>query len=282
MTIETFNTLDRDSAAKELFSCCGSDTWVNAVMEAFPFASAKALVDRAISVWYDDCRQSDWLQAFGHHPEIGDIKSLEQKFAGNEQAGIKSASPATIEALAAANQAYKTKFGFIFIVCATGKPADEMLQLLQERLKHTAAEEEAIAMGEQMKITLIRFKKLFEATDWSFLPVSQLTTHVLDTSLGKPGQSICIRLLATVAGSWQAIAIGQTNSDGRIADLLPPAKLLPPGEYKLCFDTAAYFATQGVKSFYPEVTIQFRVFDDSHYHVPLLLNPFGYSTYRGS
>jgi hydroxyisourate hydrolase len=85
-----------------------------------------------------------------------------------------------------------------------------------------------------------------------------------------------------VNGIWQTIAQGVTNIDGRIADLLPSQTLLASGNYKLVFDTGSYFASQKIKGFYPEVEIQFIVFDDTHYHVPLLINPFGYSTYRGS
>jgi hydroxyisourate hydrolase len=114
------------------------------------------------------------------------------------------------------------------------------------------------------------------------LKPGQLTTHVLDTAIGKPGKDISIRLQIPVNGVWQTVAQGITNNDGRIADLLPAQKSLAHGNYKLVFDTGNYFSAQKIKGFYPEVEIQFIVFDDTHYHVPLLINPFGYSTYRGS
>ena len=85
-----------------------------------------------------------------------------------------------------------------------------------------------------------------------------------------------------MSGNWQTIAQGVTNKDGRIPDLLPPNRNLAIGNYKMVFETVNYFESIAVKGFYPEVEIQFTVFDDSHYHVPLLINPFGYSTYRGS
>ena len=112
--------------------------------------------------------------------------------------------------------------------------------------------------------------------------MSQLTTHILDTTLGKPAQGVNIRLEQSSGEKWLAIASGTTNSDGRISDLLPKEKILDAGVYRLIFDTAAYFKSQHIKSFYPSVSIEFEVSDASHYHVPLLLNPFGYSTYRGS
>jgi 5-hydroxyisourate hydrolase len=112
--------------------------------------------------------------------------------------------------------------------------------------------------------------------------MSQLTTHILDTSLGKPAAGIAVQLEQFALNKWQRIAAGKTNSDGRISDLLPNEMILPVGVYRLIFETATYFSNQKLKAFYPSVTIEFEISDATHYHVPLLLNPFGYSTYRGS
>ncbi|WP_309641314.1 2-oxo-4-hydroxy-4-carboxy-5-ureidoimidazoline decarboxylase [Flavobacterium sp.] len=282
MTLTAFNTLDKETAKQHLFACCGSTKWADAMMQHFPFATEKQLVDWSASIWYDACGESDWLESFTHHPKIGDVKSLTEKFAGKEQAGVAVATAETIDALAKANADYESKFGLIFIVCATGKSANEMLRLLLDRLQNTAAEERNIAMGEQQKITIIRFKKLLTEADFEFLKVSQITTHVLDTAVGLPGKDISIRLQSKQNGIWQTIAQGITNSDGRIPDLLPQEKNLKPDIYKMVFDTGNYYQQQNLKTFYPEVEIQFSTFDESHYHVPLLVNPFGYSTYRGS
>lgn len=282
MTTQEFNKLGKEEAHKQLMSCCGSDNWVSSLMKKVPFANETELVDAATDIWYTQCNKKDWLESFTHHPEIGDVKSLAEKFAGKEQAGVAAASKETIEALAKANGDYKKKFGFIFIVCATGKTADEMLCLLQNRLKNTIDEEINIAMGEQHKITLLRFQKLFTNANFQFLTMSQLTTHVLDTSVGRPGKDIAVKLLQQTGDGWQGIAQGITNVDGRITDLLPAGKLLSRGNYKLVFQTGDYFAANKLKGFYPEVEIQFTIEDGSHYHVPLLINPFGYSTYRGS
>ena len=280
MTLSDFNNLDKDIAAKKLFSCCGSQKWVSLVMKKFPFESQGALVEQATTIWYNECNKEDWLESFTHHPKIGDKKSLTEKFAGKEQAGVITATKETIEALANANNDYESKFDFIFIVCATGKPAEEMLRLLNDRLKNDLDSELQIAMNEQHKITLIRFKKLFE--DFQFLKMSQVTTHVLDTSAGKPGKSISVRLMQNVNNEWKSIAQGITNADGRVTDLLPAGKNLSAGNYKIVFETGTYYTAQNIKTFYPAVEIQFTIFDDSHYHVPLLISPFGYSTYRGS
>ncbi|MEO7522528.1 MAG: 2-oxo-4-hydroxy-4-carboxy-5-ureidoimidazoline decarboxylase [Ferruginibacter sp.] len=289
MTLASFNKLDEKEAGKKLFTCCSSEKWLKTVMEKFPFDGETSLITAAEDSWYNACNESDWRESFTHHPKIGDTKSLAEKFAatkdlaGNEQAGVNAASPGVLEELANANSKYESKFGFIFIVCATGRTADEMLRLLLDRITNTREEELHIAMGEQHKITVLRLKKLITEGGWQSLKVSQLTTHVLDTSVGKPGENITIRLKKpAINGGWQTMAQGITNADGRIADLLPAGKNLKPGNYKMVFETGYYFLKNNVKGFYPEVEIQFTVFDDAHYHVPLLINPFGYSTYRGS
>ena len=112
--------------------------------------------------------------------------------------------------------------------------------------------------------------------------MSQITTHVLDTARGVPAQGITIKLHQNINQDWQEIGVGVTNNDGRVNDLIIDDTRLSPGSYKLTFELAAYFKAHGMKVFYPEATIVFQVSDDSHYHIPLLLNPFGYSTYRGS
>ena len=162
MNLAHFNSVVPADLKTHLSSFCGASRWVDAMAAHVPFASEKDLVEWAGQIWYDTCGEANWLEAFTHHPKIGDVESLSKKFAatqhlaGAEQAGVQEASREVIEALAAANQAYEARFGFIFIVCATGKPALEMLRLLEDRLKNSRDEELLIAMGEQHKITLIR------------------------------------------------------------------------------------------------------------------------------
>lgn len=112
--------------------------------------------------------------------------------------------------------------------------------------------------------------------------MSHLTTHILNTTSGQPAQEVSVQLYHQEGGSWQDLASGTTNADGRIPALLEKDILLEPGIYKLKFEIGSYFLKQGVESFYPFIEIIFYIKDTSHYHVPLLLNPFGYSTYRGS
>ncbi len=113
--------------------------------------------------------------------------------------------------------------------------------------------------------------------------MSHLTTHVLDTATGKPAAGIEVKLKVLVGGkSWTPIASGVTNNDGRIPNLLPDERVLEPSVYKLVFETQEYFERLGSTTFYPFVPVIFEITDQSHYHVPLLLSPYGYSTYRGS
>src|SRR5437870_4587488 len=113
--------------------------------------------------------------------------------------------------------------------------------------------------------------------------MSAITTHVLDTSRGRPADGVPATLEIEAAGGWKLMGKGTTNSEGRITDLVPSETKLSAGIYRLIFDTAKYFANHQIKGFYPQVTIVFRIEDPvQHYHVPLLLSPFGYSTYRGS
>ncbi|HMO61771.1 MAG TPA: 2-oxo-4-hydroxy-4-carboxy-5-ureidoimidazoline decarboxylase [Ferruginibacter sp.] len=165
MTLHELNILPKAQLKEELFKCCGSTTWVEKMLPFFPADDMVELLNDAEDQWYA-CSEADWLEAFTHHPKIGDIESLKKKFAstaqwaGNEQGAVNAASEQTLQALAKGNEDYEKKFGFIFIVCATGKSADEMLALLNARLPNSRAEEINNAMEEQNKITLLRLQKL--------------------------------------------------------------------------------------------------------------------------
>lgn len=113
--------------------------------------------------------------------------------------------------------------------------------------------------------------------------ISPITTHVLDTALGRPAAGIAVELEThNETAQWDCIATGETDDDGRIMDLLAPGSL-QTGRYRLTFATGDYFRQHAIEGFYPVVQIEFEIREsDQHYHVPLLLSPFGYSTYRGS
>ncbi|RZL16733.1 MAG: 2-oxo-4-hydroxy-4-carboxy-5-ureidoimidazoline decarboxylase [Hymenobacter sp.] len=165
MTLPDLNALAPAARAEALTTCCGAAAWVATLNAQFPFASPAALYEAADRTWHN-LAETAWREAFTHHPKIGDVNALKEKFASTaawaagEQGAVRQAEPETLEALAAGNNAYEQKFGYIFIVCATGKSAAEMLALLQARLPHEPIQEIHIAMSEQAKITRLRLEKL--------------------------------------------------------------------------------------------------------------------------
>ena len=167
MTLHEFNILPKEQLIAELTKCCGSSAWVNKMLPFIPADDMVELLEDAEEQWWK-CSEDDWKEAFTHHPKIGDVGSLAKKFASTaewasgEQSAVNSATKETIEALAEANRLYEEKFGYIFIVCATGKSANEMLDILRERLSNSPEEEIKIAADEQNKITKLRIEKLLE------------------------------------------------------------------------------------------------------------------------
>jgi len=165
MTLEALNNLPEAEALTVFRDCCAADAWAQPMVDSRPYASAEALHGTARALW-PNLHETDWLAAFEAHPKIGDIKSLKAKYASTEamasgeQSGARVAPDAVLQRLKDGNDAYLKKFGFIFIVCATGKSAEQMLQLLEQRLPNTREEEIRIAAAEQAKITHIRLDKL--------------------------------------------------------------------------------------------------------------------------
>lgn len=160
------DALGPEQARLALERCCGSTRWVEAMLARRPYGSAERL-ESAVAACFLALTADDYLEAFSHHPRIGEeLASLRERYrstatwASAEQAGVRGASEATLRALAAANRSYEARFGFPFIVCATGKSADEMLSLLSARMAHELAEEREVAAAEQRKITQLRLEKL--------------------------------------------------------------------------------------------------------------------------
>jgi hydroxyisourate hydrolase len=282
MQLDAFNALDAEAASAELRRCCGSTRWVESMTRARPFPNADAMADIADAVWLS-LGSADWLEAFAAHPRIGETKALEPGGLGweeQEQSSTRSASEKVKERLAARNRQYEARFGYIFIVCATGKTAEQMLALVEDRLQNDSQEELRIAVEEQRQITRLRIGKLLEPD--SHGPF-MITTHVLDTARGGPAVGVTVILELRQASEWSPIGRGTTDENGRVASLTDDRELIP-GTYRLTFDTGTYHREQGISvPFFPEAKITFNVRDiDEDYHVPLLLSPFGYTTYRGA
>lgn len=168
MTLDELNKLSPHALKEQLKKCCGAHNWVEQLALYQPFLDRISLYALAREIWFDRCKKEDWLEAFKHHPKIGDIESLAKKYANTkaisakEQSGVQGASIQTLQALAKGNQEYEEKYGYIFIVCATGKSAQEMLDLLLTRLHNSPAQEIEIAIQEQFKITTLRLEQLLE------------------------------------------------------------------------------------------------------------------------
>jgi OHCU decarboxylase len=158
------NGLTQEQARAALFHCCGSTVFADTVNAGRPFSDEGAL-KAAVELGFTRMQRADWLEAFTHHPQIGDVDSIRKKFAAtahlasNEQSGVAGASEQVFQDLAVYNRKYLDKFGFIFIICATGKSADFMLQELKRRYDNQAETELHNAAGEQKKITWLRLAK---------------------------------------------------------------------------------------------------------------------------
>ncbi|REK10945.1 MAG: 2-oxo-4-hydroxy-4-carboxy-5-ureidoimidazoline decarboxylase [Planctomycetota bacterium] len=162
---ERINALNAAEATTAMTNCCAAQKWIEAMMACRPFDDDEHVLARAEAIW----RQLDgdaWREAFAAHPKIGDLDSLRARFAdtrawaGDEQAGVTGADEEVLRQLARLNGEYENRFGHIFIVCATGKSAAEMLAILQSRIDNAPDKELRIAAEEQLKITLIRLRKL--------------------------------------------------------------------------------------------------------------------------
>ena len=164
MRLGDLNSLDDETAMRAFLRCCGSSRWARQMTAARPFAGAEAVAGAANAVW-SGLDRADWLEAFAAHPKIGETRpggSGVADWSQEEQAGVAGAAAQSLRRLTEANRDYAARFGYIFIVCATGRTAGEMLTLLEDRLRHDAGEELPVAAEEQRKITQLRLGKLLE------------------------------------------------------------------------------------------------------------------------
>ena len=167
--LEKLNSASAEKAEAMLTNCCGSQKWARQMTAARPFSTVENLLETAAETWRN-LDAEDWLEAFACHPRIGEKKAAAKQarqsaeWSHGEQSGAANADEIIINSLDKANRLYDEKFGYTFIVCATGKTAAEMLALCEARLKNEAADEISIAAAEQNKITEIRLKKLLELT----------------------------------------------------------------------------------------------------------------------
>ena len=163
--LNRINLLPSSDAESELLRCCGSRQWARQMVDERPFTGLDQMLETADRIWWS-LGPEDWLEAFRSHPKIGEKKVAQpvskesRAWSEQEQSRVENSAPDTIKALRELNRAYAEKFGYIFIVCATGKSSEEMLGILRARCENPASLELSVAAAEQAKITQLRLKKL--------------------------------------------------------------------------------------------------------------------------
>ncbi|KAI9181205.1 hypothetical protein LWI28_012496 [Acer negundo] len=328
---------------KELLACCGSTQFAKEMASASPFPCLDQAVSAARHIWFNLVDVNGWLQAFSAHPQIGQSPSSHPKtdptFAqwskGEQSTALATATDSTLQELSDWNARYRNKFGFLFLICASGRTSAEILAELKKRYPNRPIVEFEIAAQEQMKVTELRLEKLFSAKPKAALTgykhpavvakkveedrvsiitghltagcedptrkTSQIptrsrppiTTHVLDVSRGSPAAGVEVRLEMwkgmhprplfgeTDTSGWVSLGSSATDKDGRSGQLMSIVEDLNPGFYRISFNTGKYCPA----GFFPYVSIVFEIRESQnqeHFHVPLLLSPFSFSTYRGS
>ncbi|MBV2355704.1 2-oxo-4-hydroxy-4-carboxy-5-ureidoimidazoline decarboxylase [Streptomyces sp. J2-1] len=320
-------------ARAALHEVCASTEWVRRLLAARPYATAEDLC-AAGETATAALTTADLREAMAGHPPIGRPRPGDPDSA-REQRGMAGASAELKAEMLELNLAYQERFGHVFLICATGLSAERMRDAVRERLGNPPDREWDTVRTELGRINRIRLARLAALPEEDARPMSttrtaSVSTHILDTSVGRPARGVAVRIAARAGrdADWRDLGGSATDTDGRCRDLPAP----PEGttHVRLDFAVEAYFeqdqaqdrrqggkrdAPQGGKqdhpqgqepdhpqgrtqaddaqqdapanrdtgpAFFPEVAITFAVAAGEHYHVPLLLNPFGYSVYRGS
>ncbi|KAK4752383.1 hypothetical protein SAY87_021181 [Trapa incisa] len=329
---------------KDLFACCGSAKFARKMASAGPFRSYADAVSAARDIWFNQVDVNAWLEAFSAHPAIGQTASPAQSknntsaqwSKGEQSTALATASGSILQELSEWNVLYRQKFGFVFLICASGRTSSEILVELKNRYQNRPIVEFQVAAEEQMKITELRLAKLLSGKDHASSasddtnmigvakkseegrvsiisghltaglksPPSEalqrttrsrppITTHVLDVSQGHPGRGIEVHLekwrqdrprpafYGLNTSGWDTLGSSITDKDGRSGPLMNTVDAVEPGLYRISFNTGKYCPG----GFFPSVSIVFEIRETQrleHFHVPLLLSPFSFSTYRGS
>jgi 2-oxo-4-hydroxy-4-carboxy-5-ureidoimidazoline decarboxylase len=258
---------------------------------ARPFAGVNALF-AAMKTAVEHAPQELRLALIKSHPDLADKT---QRAAGltaestSEQnsVGLDRLSDAEYEAFERVNNAYRSKFGFPYIVCVRRHTKDSILSNFEQRLPNDAATETSTSIAEICRIAALRLDQLVISSDR--LPVhGRLSTHVLDNNSGKPAEGIAVELVERSAlGASRVLTRAVTNSDGRTDQPLIGGRPVPIGRYELIFSVGSYFKERNVPvsdpPFLDDIALRFAVSDpEGHLHVPLLVTPWSYATYRGS
>ena len=290
--LSDLNIASKDDFVAALANIFEHSPWVAGGVAAMrPFAGVAALYAAMISA-VEGAPDEARLKLIKAHP---DLANKTQRAAGltaessaeQDGVGLDRLSDAEYEAFERANNAYRTKFGFPYIVCVRRHTRDSILRDFGRRLLNDSSAEMRRSIEEIGRIAALRLDQLVASEDR--LPVhGRLSTHVLDTHSGKPAAGIAVQLTElSELGEARVVARAITNSDGRTDQPLIGGRPVPIGRYELTFHVGAYFADRGVSlsdpPFLDRIPLQFAVSDpEGHLHVPLLVTPWSYATYRGS
>lgn len=256
-----------------------------------PFAGVRQLFGAMRKV-VDEAAPGRRLALIKAHPDLadktkrGDLLTAESN-AEQHSVGLDRLSEAEYAAFDRVNNAYRDKFGFPYIVCVRRHTKDSILRDFERRLPADAATEVATSIAEICRIAALRVDQLVDGAD-RLQVHGRLSTHVLDTHGGRPADAIAVELVElSDLGESRVVARATTNSDGRTDHPLIGARPVPIGRYELTFKLGGYFAARGVPMsdppFLDQIPLRFAVSDpEGHLHVPLLVTPWSYATYRGS
>lgn len=290
--LSDLNIASKDNFVAALANIFEHSPWVaDGVAAMRPFSGVAALyaaMTSAVEGASDEVR----LKLIKVHP---DLANKTQRAAGltaestaeQDGVGLDRLSDSEYEAFERANNAYRTKFGFPYIVCVRRHTRDSVLRDFGRRLLNDASAEMRRSIEEICRIAALRLDQLVASEDKLHVH-GRLSTHVLDTHSGKPAAGIAVQLTElSELGETRVVARAVTNSDGRTDQPLIGGRPVPIGRYELTFQVGAYFADRGVPQsdppFLDRIPLQFAVSDpEGHLHVPLLVTPWSYATYRGS
>jgi 2-oxo-4-hydroxy-4-carboxy-5-ureidoimidazoline decarboxylase len=292
VSLESLNATDAASFVAALGDIYEHAPWVaQTVSGQRPFGSLAALHEAMMSA-VRSAPPDQRLTLIKGHPDLAGKAAragamTSESTAEQASAGLDRLSEAEFAQFHRLNSAYREKFGIPFIVCVRRHSRDSILQQFERRVQNGATAEIETALGEIFRIAALRLDQRVAAADRLEVH-GRLSTHVLDTHRGRPAAGVAIELVQLSAnGKHVTIVRATTNGDGRTDEPLIGGQPLPIGRYELRFHVADYFAglgtPQGDPPFLDTVPVRFAVAEpEGHYHVPLLVTPWSYSTYRGS
>jgi len=292
ITLDEINRMDRGGVVDALGDVFEHAPWVAEVAyDARPFAGLSALYE-AMTAAVRDADTERQTALLRKHPDLAGKAAREGAITDDSKyeqssAGLDRLSEQDYAAFHRLNDAYKAKFGFPFIVCVRRHGKDSILRQFEQRLTNDIPEERRTALNEIFRIVALRLDQRVTAGD-RLKVHGRLTTHVLDTHRGQPASGVAIELVEIDSGGMTRLILrARTNADGRTDRPLIAEQPIPIAQYELRFGVGGYFAEHGASTVDPPfldvIPIRFAVAEpEAHYHVPLIVTPWSYSTYRGS